>query len=228
MFCKNCGAQLEEDAAFCMQCGTPAQDAPAAQPQAAPAKPVREVTFPKSREPVNPAFALKKIQRFIVAGVATLALILAILNLFGLYSAPANGTNATGWSSSISVPLTLVYDNFNAVFLMITNIFYGLTSLVIAGVGVLYFLEKQFKINLYSNFIYRFIGGLLGKLVGGDGVYSLIGAFGVAAGLLQLIGFISVVVGGASVSMPFLSWLMLFVYALLAVADLLWLNRKEK
>ena len=220
MFCKNCGAAIADDARFCMGCGTPvetpAQPAAAAQP-AAPAQPATVA---------DPVASIKKIMHFIVAGIATLALIMAIINLFGTYD-----VSASFMGQSASGPVSDLYET--STMLLLANILYGLFSLAIAGVGVLYFLKGMLKLDLYDKFVGKLVNGLLGKFLSGDGILALIGAVGATAGILQLLMYLIANPSpfeqvSISVSLNWTSWLMLVVYIGTACADIFWIGKKQK
>lgn len=226
MYCRNCGTALADDAKFCLNCGTPTASSSQAVPQppapeAAPAQPAPEAA------PVQPAPAgttdvvasVNKIMHFIVGGVAVWALIMGILNLFGLYSV---SVTASSFFGSISIPVAVSSIYSESVILLIGNILYGLACLAIAGVGTLYFLKVFQKMDLYDKFVGKFVNPLLGKFVAGDGIATLIGIVGAAFGILQLLFFII-----AGYPMHFTSWLSLIVYAAMAACDLFWLNKKK-
>ena len=232
MFCRNCGTQMTDDAKFCANCGTPvaapvAPAAPAAPVQEAPVQqaPVQEAPAQQApaKAPANDiAATIKGYMHYIVGGVAVVALILGILNLFGLYNVSISWGGYTLGSGSVSD----LYDG--STMLMIGNILYGLVSLAIAGVGALYFMKKQMNNDLYDKFIGKNVNSILAKLVDGDGIATLIGAVGGVVAILQWIFFMTAGSGGASVSMHFTSWIMLIVYVALFCCDMFWLNKKQK
>ena len=232
MFCRNCGTAVADDAKFCANCGTPvaapvAPAAPAAPVQEAPVQqaPVQETPAQQApaKAPAGDTIAtVKGIMHYIAGGVAVLALIFGILNLFGLYDV---SLSLGGYSQS--GPVADLYDASTA--LLIGNILYGLGSLVVAAIGALYFLKKQMNNDLYDKFIGKHANGILAKLVDGEGIAALMGAVGAAFGILQLFFYLIASPGfGSSVSMSIFSWLMLIVYAALFCGDMFWLGKKQK
>ena len=235
MFCRNCGTQMADDSKFCANCGTPVAAPAAPVEPAAPATPVQEapVQQPVQETPAQPAPAkapandaiatVKGILHYIAGGVAVLALIFGIMNLFGLYSVTASymGMSASGAISDL-------YEGSTA--LLIGNILYGLGSLVVAAIGALYFLKKQMNNDLYDKFVAKYTGTYLAKLVDGEGIAALLGAVGGVFGILQLFFFLVADPHGigASVSMHFTSWVMLIVYVALFCGDMFWLGKKQK
>ena len=83
MFCSNCGAQCADGTKFCQSCGTPLNAAPAPEATAAPAAP----KAPKAKTNAvlgNLAPTIRPFLALILAGVAVLALVLFVLNTFGI------------------------------------------------------------------------------------------------------------------------------------------------
>lgn len=217
MFCKNCGAELADDARFCNSCGAAAGEAAPA-PKAAPA-PAGDLVA-----------SIKKNLHLIVGALGILALVLAIFNIFGLYKVTAtvkyNGQVVGEGSGSVSD----VYDSSTGI--MIANILYGLANLAIAAIGVLYFLKITQNKDLYDKFIGKYTKGLTGKLVSGDGILTLIGGIGAIFAVIKLIFYMCAGEShqgvSSSISMHWFGWVMLFVYAGIACADIFWLNKKQK
>lgn len=213
MFCKNCGAEVEENARFCKSCG-----ATTGAGAAAPAK------------PVDAAASVKKYVHLIVGGFAILALVLAIMNLFGLYDVTATMKYGGQKLGEVSGSVSDLYEEKSG--LMIANILYGLANLAIAAIGALYFLKITQNMDMYDKFIGKYTKGLTGKLVSGDGILTLIGGIGAVFAVIKLILYMcageSQDGASYSISMHWFGWVMLFVYAGIACADIFWLNKKQK
>lgn len=208
MLCKNCGAEVADDARFCNSCGAAAGEAAPA-PKAAPA-PAGDLVA-----------SIKKNLHLIVGGFAILALVLAIMNLFGLYDVTAtmkyNGQVVGKGSGSVSD----VYDASTGI--MIANILYGLACLAIAAAGALYFLKVTQNKDLYDKFVAKYTKNMP--------ILSLIGSVGFVFSVLKLLLYViakpSEMGISMSVSMHWFGWVMLFVYAGLVCADKFWLNKKQ-
>ena len=233
MFCPNCGSSLPDNAKFCTNCGhsmptASVQPAAAVQPDpmqyAQPVQPVQPMQPAQPVQYIQPKTAssnpFDSFLHFIIAGVATLALILAIMNLFNLYKVRVSVS-----VFSASGPVSDVARESAAV--LIGNLLYGLTNLAIVGVGVLYFIKKMFNVPVYDKIVGKMFSPLLSKFVSGDGVATLIGAVGTAIGTLQL--FFYLIAGdGYRVGMHWTSWVALFLYSGLAVLDIFLFSRKQK
>ena len=211
MFCKICGAQTESD--FCPQCA-----AKQAAPQQTPAA------------PGNFVGVIKKNLHLITAAVAALALIFGILITFGVFhvyvTASAYGekeSNYTSVSETID-GLETLDGSFAAG--VIGNILFGLANLGIAAIGALYFLKVAKNMPFYD----KFIGSKL-KF----GPVFIMGALGAVGALLQVILYLFCtaklsffgITMKVSCGVNWTTWLLFAIYAVLAAADKLVLDKKN-
>jgi hypothetical protein len=207
MFCKNCGAELADDARFCNSCGAAAGEAAPA-PKAAPAKAGDLVA------------SIKKNLHLIVGALGILALVLAIFNIFGLYEVTTSA-KIIGHTAKGHADISDVCDASTGI--MIANILYGLACLAIAAAGALYFLKVTQNKDLYDKFVAKYTKNMP--------ILSLIGSVGFVFSVLKLLLYViakpSEMGISVSVSMHWFGWVMLFVYAGLVCADKFWLNKKQ-
>lgn len=220
MFCKNCGSPCNDDAKFCKNCGTALQEAPQAAPAAA---------APATVNLNSVTAAIKKYMTFILVGIAVLALILSIMNLFSTFDVAAT-VSAGDEKETESGPIKDMFeDETDGAFTMalIGNILFGISNLAIAAVGVLYFLQKNFNIDIYNKFVT--------KVIKDETPAFMIGVVGAGAALIQIIfyalckyeysfwGFEVAV----TIAAHWTTWVALFLYAALAAADKFLLNKKN-
>lgn len=220
MFCPNCGAACDDGAMFCGSCGN------AMQPQA-PQQPAQQPA-----QATDFVGVLKKNWTMVIAVVAVFALVMGILTTFCILEAPATA-KAAGYSETeygtvgdISDALDALDGSFAGG--IIGNILFGLINLAIAGVGALYFLKQQKNMPYYDQFVGKFLKGMSPAFV--------MGAAGAAGAVVQFILYLISGVSksyfgvkmSVSVSVPWLTWVALAIYAVLAVVDFLLINKKEK
>ena len=163
MFCKNCGHQCGDNDNVCSQCGTRLKAAAPAAPKTTGAA----------------GFDLKPYVSYIALGVAVLALIFGIMNLFGTYDVTVTAS-FMGMSESESGPVSDLYEISGM--LQFVNILYGLLMLAVAAVAGLYGLKELNGMPYYDQFI--------ANLPFGNKPPTLIGGAGAAAGLLQFIMYL--------------------------------------
>jgi len=226
MFCKHCGTPCNDDAKFCKGCGAPLQDAPQA-PAAAPA--AAPASAPAAININTIADGIKKYMTFILVGIAVLALIFAILNIFNTYDVTATDSFGDEKESSSGPVKDLFDEEADGEFTMalIGNILFGVANLAIAAVGVLYFLQKNNNIDIYNKYVT--------KVVKDETPAFLIGVVGAAAALVQIIFYAlckqESSFFGAEITMTiaahWTTWVALFLYAALAAVDKFLLNKKN-
>ena len=216
MFCKYCGAQLEDGSAFCSKCGGNLAQPAAAQPQAAQPKPQKTVAAGDILELV------KTNLHYILAGIAVLAFIWGILNVFSVFHIKGK-VSFLGRSESQYVSVAESEGLSGIAMVYVGNIIFGLACLAIAAIGVLYFLKKFKNMPYYDQFI-------ASKLKYRPAF--MMGALGVVGALLQMIMYLfcgeKMYGMRASVSVNWTTWLLLVIFAIVAVADKFVLEAKEK
>ena len=227
MFCKQCGTACDDGAKFCKGCGAPLQadsQAPVAAPVAAPA------AAPASLNVNGIVDAVKKYMAIIIVVIAALALILSIMNLFNTYDVTATA-KAGGEKMSNSVPIKDVFESEETdgafTLALIGNIFFGVANLAIAAVGVLYFLQKTNNIDIYNKYVTTYIKR--------ENPLFMMGVIGAASALIQIITYALckyeqsywTATITTTIANHWTTWVALFVYALLAVADKFLLSKKN-
>ena len=218
MFCKFCGKPCDDGTKFCPSCGANLTEAPASARAAAPvAAPAGDIVA-----------TVKKYLAFILAGVAVLALIFSILNIFSTYEVTAIAKLGDE-SMESSGPIAELFDEAadgKFTMALIGNLIFGFANLAIAAVAGLFFAEKQFGVNIYGQFI--------APIIKANEPTFLIGAVGAGTALFQIIAYALCTqtekVFGQTVSMSicnhWTTWVALVIFAGLAVADKLLLNKK--
>ncbi len=225
MFCKNCGAQISDDAKFCGVCGASQQDAPQ---QAAPVNPNAASAAPAASLNLgNMAGSLKLYLKYILVVVAILALVLAIMNIFNTYDVKATYSYGGQKMGSATGPVKDLFgEGSDGEFIMalIGNILFGIVNLVIAVIGVLYFLKENNNMDLYDKFV--------ASKAKGKSPLFVVGVLGAVAALVQIILYAMCKPSKSGVTLTiaahWTSWVFLFVYALLVVVDMFVLNPKKK
>lgn len=220
--CKRCHNPVSEGCTFCLSCGTPVE-VDLSQPAPSTAAPTATLT-------ASPAIAnIKKYLNYIVLGVSVLALVVGLLNLFGLFDVTAVASGY-GQRQTSSGPVTDLYEDKPLV--LISNLLYGLISLAIAFIGTAYYLKATMNHDMYDKYIAKAAAPKLQKLVAGDGVLTLIGILGAANVIFQWLLYLFTRESGWGISawirIHWTSWVMLFVYLAAAGCDMFLLNKKEK
>ena len=196
MFCPKCGAQCADDAVFCGSCGNSLKG-DAQKPAAA-------------AQPVDVAAAVKKNMSYIMVAIGAVAALLGLLIMFGVFE-----PSVTIWGQTVSGPMSQIDGNFMGV---LGNILFGLINLVIGAVGILYFLKNQMNMPYYDNFVVKFL-----KV---KEPAFLMGVAGAVGALVQFVCYKLVDVGPVSLNVHWITWVLLVVYAALAVVDKFVLNKK--
>ena len=230
MFCSNCGAQCADGTKFCQSCGTPLNAAPAPEATAAPAAP----KAPKAKTNAvlgNLAPTIRPFLALILAGVAVLALVLFVLNTFGILHIPATvkmmGMKETEYGKISDVAQAWKQMDKSLACVYIGNILFGIVNLAIAAVGAFYFLKKQNKMPYYDQFV--------GKYLKVKNPAFYMGVAGVAATILQVIFFafctikesMMGVTMSMSVGIPWLNWVAFAIFAIVGAMGLLVFNNED-
>ena len=147
-------------------------------------------------------------------------MVLTILNIFNTYDVRAT-VKAGGEKQSETGPIKDLFDGADGEFTMakIANVLFGVSNLAILAYAVLYLLDA-FKIaDVYTKFVAKFVKGMNPAFV--------MGAFGAAMDIVKILftamsvykesfmGFTMKI----SIGAHWTTWVALFVYAILAVAD---------
>lgn len=238
MFCTKCGTQYADGSAFCPNCGNATNAAPQ-QPQQPvyqqPAQPqyqqpvYQQPAHPQYQQPHQPAPAgdlgatLKKNLALILVIVAVFGALMFILNTFQILELPVDGS---GQSVSQSVSdISDAWDELGESFAMgyVANIIIGIANLVVAAIGILYFLKEKNNMPYYDQFVGKILKGLSPALA--------MGIIGAAGAVLQFIFmmFTGIEFWGVeiSVGVHWLTWVSLVIYAALATVDFLVINKKK-
>ena len=237
MFCTKCGNQFADGSAFCPSCGTPVQAAPQQPVYQQPVQP--QYQQPVYQQPVQPqyqqpapqaapagAMDLKKIWHMIIAGVAAFALIIGLLTMFSVFEMPLSASYE-GESRTEYGPVSEIADSYEVMdksFALgyVANIIMGLAGIAAGAVGILYFLKQQKNMPYYDQFVAKYLKGMtpgfaVGVLAAAGVVLQFI--------LLLLTGFETYGIE-VSVSIPWISWIVLVLGAGLAVVDKVMINKK--
>ena len=220
MFCKYCGTPSETD--VCPNCAAK-QAQPKPQPQAQP----------KAQNATGAGDIIQLVKtnlHYIIAGIAVLAFIWGILNVFSVFhvnaKAKAMGERESEYISVSDFAEGMDSMDSSAATVYIGNIIFGLACLAVAAIGVLYFL-KVFKNMPYYD---QFIGSKLQYRPA-----FMMGALGAGGALLQMIFYLfcSTKMGFGrfsiklSAGVNWTTWLMLVLFAALAVVDKFVLEEKQ-
>lgn len=253
MFCNNCGAQHADDAVFCPGCGASLQTATTETPTTqepvyyAPAQPVT----------IASASAQQKKMAVVIAIIAIFALIVGFAHTFCMVELPVSvsadvDTSSMGLTGDMAIDVDGSITVFSATPGLLSEAFdvadratkglidesfamgyvglilFGLANLVIAAIGVLFYLRARFNNPLYDQTI--------GRICKCKTPAVIIGLTGVAAALLEILFLCFVGIeeeaGGASASLSigvhWLTWVSLFIYGALAASQLLAIDKTEE
>ena len=222
--CKRCSAPISAGAKFCLNCGS------AVEVDLDINTPVASTSAPATALSQNAVIAnVKKYMHFIIVGLAGLALIVGILNLFGWYNATAVASGY-GQRQTASGPVRDLYTDKPLV--LFANLIYGIISMVIAFIGGSHYLKSTMGNDMYDKYVGKFANNKLRKFVAGDGVLTLMGVLGAVNVIFQWLLYLFTRESGWGVSawvrIHWTSWVMLFVYLAAAGCDIFLLNKKEK
>ena len=195
MFCKYCGAPSETE--VCPNCAAKqAQAQPQPQYQYQPQKPAGD-----------PLQGVKKNLHFILVGIAALALVWGILNVFSIFFVSTKGGYVSAYkaASKTIFPVLPVY---------VGNLIFGLSCLGAAAIGALYFLKVFMKMPYYDQ--------LLAKWMKFRPAFVM-GALVAAGAVMQLVMYLYVPLIGVN----WTTWLMLVLFAAIAVVDKFVLEEKK-
>lgn len=246
-FCTNCGSTL----------GAPAQPAAPQQPvyqqPVAPQQPVyQQPVYQQPAAPQQPVYqqpaaprqpaapgsfqqTLRQYLHFIMGGLGALAALIGLLTIFGVFDVSTT-VSASGYGQSrseteyITVSEALEADGTTTI--VVGNILCGVLFLAAAAVGILYFLKVFKNMPYFDAPIFQSL--VMGK-TGNKPAFGmgLLGALGV---VLQFVMYL--LAGGeqsflgASVKYSFglnwISWVMLVLFAGLAVLDFCVISKKEQ
>lgn len=156
---------------------------------------------------VDVAATLKKNMSYIMVAIGAVAALLGLLIIFGVFE-----PSVTIWGQTISIPMSQIDGNFMGI---LGNILFGLINLVIGAVGILYFLKNQMNMPYYDNFVAKFL-----KV---KEPAFLMGVAGAAGALVQFLCYKLI---DGSLNVHWITWVLLVVYAALAVVDKFVLNKK--
>ena len=165
---------------------------------------------PAASQPVDVAAAVKKNMSYIMVAIGAVAALLGLLIMFGIFE-----PSVTIWGQTVSGPMSQIDGNFMGV---LGNILFGLINLVIGAVGILYFLKNQMNMPYYDNFVAKYL-----KV---KEPAFLMGVAGAVGALVQFVCYKLVDVGPTSLNVHWITWVLLVVYAALAVVDKFVLNKK--
>lgn len=206
MFCEKCGFHLSDDSKFCEKCGA------SLQPNNQPA--------PQQQGGIN---SLKQYTPLIAVGLAVIALIFAIIILFNLFDVTATVSMGGFGSASDSGPVADVIEGGEMGSISVGNVIFGLILVVIAAVGGLFF-AKKFGVKIYDSLTSVPLLAKESPLFG-MGVLGAIGA---------VIHFICFLCAGKSeggfslsISTPWFTWVLLVLFAGIAVLEKFVFNKKK-
>jgi len=208
MFCPKCGTQLDDNARFCGVCGNQLTAPSAAKSPKGPALPTV----------VSVSFNLNV--KFLMLVVAILAAIMTVVHLFGLFDVSVS-SSMMGQKVMVSMPLSDMLESEEFPLVITSNILFGIANLLIAAVGVLYFLKANNSSDLYDTIYAKYV-----KISS----TFLIGIVGGGTALLQILFYLlsskSESGMSATICAHWTTWVMLFVYAGMVVLDKMVLNKK--
>ncbi len=218
MFCRNCGYQCGDTDNVCANCGTPLKQAPVnpnpvnPNPGYTPTPVNPNPGYTPTPRPAGEPVDLKKFVGIGMLVFGALAALIGFLTLIGAVS-----VSVSYYSFSSSVTVSDLYDG--GTMFMISNILYGLILLASAAVAVLYGLKDMKNMPYYDQF--------LAKLPLANKPLVLAGGAAAVGGILQFILYMTESEGGASVSISWMSWVMIVLGAALVCVDMLVINKKK-
>ena len=242
MFCSNCGAQHPDDARVCPSCGIELQ------PEETQA-PVYQAPVYQSPLQQSSMSAPQKKMAVIIALIAIFALIVGFAHTFCMVKLPVSASadieydemdiDIKGSVNIASISMGLLneaydmgeeYGAIDKTFAMgyVGVIVFGIINLLIAVVGILYYLKAKNGNPLFDQFFGRFCAGKSPAVI--------MGLAGVAGVLIEILCLWCVSVeesamgmsAGLSVGANWMTWVALAVYGALAGYQLLNLNKDEE
>lgn len=211
MFCKICGAPSETE--VCPNCA-------AARAQT------------RSRQPVVSGNPLKANLHYILAGLAVLAFIWGVLNVFSVFDVNVTVTalrqSESKYFSVSDVADLLKLSDASSTPIYLGNILFGVLCLAASSVGILYFLKITKNMPYYDNALFK-------KLVMGKSANKpalCMGLLVVLGGFLQFLMYmvcgLSSNYSKVSFGVNWTTWMMIVIFAAVIVLDLVVLSKKEK
>lgn len=131
--CKSCGAAVEEEARFCGSCGAPVEEE---------ATPVQKKTAD-----------FTQYIKFILIGLALIALTFAVLNFGGFYKVSATASSG-GMSFTSSGKVSALYKQSYFKILAVGN-YFSATLLVLTAAAAILGVLRAFKVTDISNKIFK-------------------------------------------------------------------------
>lgn len=212
MFCRNCGNQCGDNDNVCNRCGTRLKAAPAA---------------PKTTG--TSGFDLKPYVSYIALGIAALALVFAIVNLFGTYEVSCSSGLFGTQTFKMSVSDLYKYSTM----LQIANIMHGVFMIAVAAVAGLYGMKELIGMPYYDQCIEKlpFADFPIGNLSIAKNPLTLIGSVAAISGILQalmyLIGKFEIYWSSYRASVHWSTWIIIMVGVALAIVDIFLLSKKS-
>lgn len=146
MFCKYCGTPSETD--VCPKCAA-AQAQPQFQQPQQTQKPQQTNSF--SAGDILPL--IKKNLTYIIAGIAALALLFGLLNVFSVFHVNVSSDGESEYVSVSDVADLMEMADFTAVPIYLGNIIFGLLCLIAGAIGALYFLKSFKNMEYYDKYV---------------------------------------------------------------------------
>lgn len=247
-FCRSCGSPLQEDDQVCGVCGTPVQrgEVPAVQKQTPEAvdkisevigtifgavekllvlagRKIKTIDLSQAAEDaadttgstVSASANANLVRMIVLVVMAVLCLVAAVMNLFGTYNVNVTASfteDSQTQRISDSGPIRDLYDADEYFFgLQAVNIIYGIGNVVLVGLAALLVLMLFQKKKIDQLFLVYALLGFAGNVL-----YMI---------LFALCGHGSESVLGStfkySVSVHFITWILVILYALVAAAHIL-------